>query len=390
MIHSPSRMIDVIIIKGNPVRSRWIFTCDRNSQIFENIANVRLRAKQRAINHYLPKFPEYCPAYPAGSLPDISITTAFRGEGGSSASSSSLFRAHRRPTAAWKCESKWRGNKKETRCCSIRATSPNGENERTGPRIRTDNRSLNFFFFLLLLSRLFVRSPWKSRTFFLRLPFRSFTPPFPAPMIRIYRRSTRASGLYLLLVQFHVFTVVTQRILSRPRVNWPYFAGRGIGANAFLYAENRYERRRCLIISLMSIICVRHMSQFCYFPSLDYRARFLYHDGAACRCCWLLVRMQSRKNLLEMPLVTLGTDGYQRALRGRVVRKSCAHGSRVNARFSRSKNIRASWLKCLNLNSSGPSEINGQKNNKEWQIVSRLFFAFFPTVRCRRVKVVEF
>lgn len=113
-----------------------------------------MHAKQRAINHYLPKLPRVLSGipFPAGSLPDISIPTAFRGrEGVFGKLASSLFRTHRRPTPAWKCESKWRANKKKTRCCSIRA-----QHRQSGETNGQTGVSAQSFSHLLLFSLTFI------------------------------------------------------------------------------------------------------------------------------------------------------------------------------------------------------------------------------------------
>lgn len=102
-----------------------------------------------AINHYLPKFPEYCPAY--RSLLALFQTFQYprpfggAGEGRSSANSLSLFRTHRRPTAARKCESKCRRKKENALLFNPRNIASGGEGERTS--IRTDNRSFILFDF---------------------------------------------------------------------------------------------------------------------------------------------------------------------------------------------------------------------------------------------------
>jgi len=84
----------------------------------------------------------------------------------------SFQRTHRRPTAARKCESKRR--KKKRRKYVVQSAQHRQQGERTDRTEYSHRQSFSHSFWLLL-SRLFVRSPWKSRTYLLpQTPFRVF------------------------------------------------------------------------------------------------------------------------------------------------------------------------------------------------------------------------
>jgi len=94
------------------------------------------------------------------------------------------------------------------------------------------------------------------------------------------------------------------------------------------------------------------------------------------RCrCWFPIRTRSRKKP-EMPLVTLGTDGYQRAVCGHVVRKSCVHVAAIIRTIEKcskwnlikmSKLVKSKWDK------------RTRKNYKALQITSAVYLLFFST-----------
>lgn len=155
-----------------------------------------------AINHYLPKFPEYCPAY--RSLLALFQTFQYprpfgeAGGGRSSANSLSLFRTHRRPTAARKCESKC-GRKKEN------ALLFNPRNIASGGKANGQAfaQTIVLSFFLTFIIATLFPFPVEITYLLHQTSFRiSFSPPFFTPMIRIYRRSNRRAVLYLPLAQF--------------------------------------------------------------------------------------------------------------------------------------------------------------------------------------------
>jgi len=124
-----------------------------------------------AINHYLPKFPEYCPAYHSLALFQTFQYPWLFEKGRSSASSMSLFRTHRRSTAEQKCESKCRKQKKKKKKKrSICATSSEGRG--TSRSIHTDNRSLIPFDFYY---RNFWFVPHENHVSFWQSRFASFS-----------------------------------------------------------------------------------------------------------------------------------------------------------------------------------------------------------------------
>jgi len=113
-------------------------------------------------------------------------------------------------------------------------------------------------------------------------------------------------------------------------------------------------------------------SEFRYFPSFARMPRVfsLSTSTRPVRCrCWLPIRTRSRKKP-EMPLVTLGTDGYQRTVCDHVVRKSCVHVvaiirtiekcSKWNLiKMSKSKLIKSKW------------------QNRALQIISTVYLLYF-------------
>jgi len=122
-----------------------------------------------AINHYLPKFPEYCPAYHSLALFQTFQYPWLFEKGRSSASSMSLFRTHRRSTAEQKCESKCRKQKKKKE----KAFNLRNIVRRQRDKSEYSHRQSFSYSFWLLLSQFLIRSPWESRTF-LTVPFGIF------------------------------------------------------------------------------------------------------------------------------------------------------------------------------------------------------------------------
>ena len=161
-----------------------------------------------AINHYLPKFPEYCPAYHSLALFQTFQYPWLFEKGRSSASSMSLFRTHRRSTAEQKCESKCRKQKKKKR----KGVQSAQHRQKTEGQVGVFTQTIVLLFLLTFIIAIFD-------SFSMRITYLFDSPVwhlslFFASMIKIHRRST-GNGLYLLLVQFHVFTIFSLNILSQ-------------------------------------------------------------------------------------------------------------------------------------------------------------------------------
>lgn len=100
------------------------------TQVFESIANVRLNEVETLLITIHLNFPSIVRHAVLCWLSSRHFNIQWPFARGRS-SASSPFRTHQRPTAARKCESKWRERekKRETRGCSIRATSPAGKED---------------------------------------------------------------------------------------------------------------------------------------------------------------------------------------------------------------------------------------------------------------------